>query len=600
MRYLRHFPIIILCLLFFLAAPVSAGNTSTSQAAKRDRVEIFANRGVLEEVPENTFAALRRIAESGIDGIAVDVRKTKDDQLVLMCDETIDRTTNGKGRVDQLLYAEIKQYDAGSWRGTEFKNERVPLFSDVLEFCKINNLKLILNVRQNYLEKQVLDLVKAHALTSQVYFWGTMRTIDTRDTELQGRELVFVSSEEMSEEKFARIHEDKKYGFSVILENDDRKKIRDRIRMGTDVILMDYPQVAMDIVNMEDRITATRTRVNRETESSVEEAGNNTAYIQKNVNTLVKTIEGGDYDKGRTAAMALAVLPGKYTAPALLKLLENKNPLVKQNAVWALGFCGSGDIGEYVQSLVKDKNSEVRREAVLSIRRLGYTRAIPLLIEALKTETDGGVKYDIARTLGFPGNQGAVFTLMNTLAKEKSWPVKSACVEALGHIGSDKAANALYDILVTDAGEDAAWTRTMAAWALADIGEGSIPFLVKALGDKEEATRRRASWALVKTGQPAVKALISSLHEISPFARERAAQTLGWIGDEGTVTSLMWALKDKEPSVVSAAAWALGRIGSPEAFSALKPLANSKNKDIQENAVEAIGRIAVKKEKVPE
>ena len=96
---------------------------------------------MLEDVPENTFAALRRVAELGIDGIAVDIRQTKDNQLVLMCDETIDRTTDGKGFVDQLLYAEIQQYDAGSWRGSEFRKERVPLLSDALKFCKINDLQ---------------------------------------------------------------------------------------------------------------------------------------------------------------------------------------------------------------------------------------------------------------------------------------------------------------------------------------------------------------------------------------------------------------------------------------------------------------------------
>ncbi|MCR4291818.1 MAG: glycerophosphodiester phosphodiesterase, partial [Candidatus Kuenenia sp.] len=66
-------------------------------------MEIFAHRGILEETPENTFAALHRIAELGIDGVLVDIRSTKDGRLILMNDETIDRTTDGMGRVDHLL-----------------------------------------------------------------------------------------------------------------------------------------------------------------------------------------------------------------------------------------------------------------------------------------------------------------------------------------------------------------------------------------------------------------------------------------------------------------------------------------------------------------
>ena len=149
-----------------------------------------------------------------------------------MCDETIDRTTDGKGRVDQLLYAEIQQYDAGSWRGAEFRNEQVPLLSDVLKFCKINNLKLILNVKQTCLEKQVLGLVKANEMSSQVYLWGTLRNFNPEDAELFGKELVYVSPEELTEEKLNRIHEEKKYAFTSLINNDNRKTLKNWVKYG--------------------------------------------------------------------------------------------------------------------------------------------------------------------------------------------------------------------------------------------------------------------------------------------------------------------------------------------------------------------------------
>ena len=235
---------------------------------------------------------------------------------------------------------------------------------------------------------------------------------------------------------------------------------------------------------------------------------------------------------------------------------------------------------------------------MLALKRLGATQSVPILIETLRTEKDPWVKYDIARALGMPGNQSTVYALINALMKEKNWYVKSACIEALGHIGSDKAMSILSHILITDAGEDAAWARIKAAWALAAIGEKSIPLLTNALRDNEESTRRRAGWALIKIGNPSVKLLISSLREINKFTRERVAQTLGWIGDERAVNSLLWALKDEEPSVVSAAAWALGRIGSPAALSELQSLVNNENIDIRENAVEAGQRILANKERM--
>ncbi len=588
---MRYFLSTILFLMFFSAISVFAEDTK--------RPEIIAHHGVLEDVPENTFAAFRRAVELGADGIEIDIRQTKDSQLILMCDETIDRTTDGKGRVDQLLYAEVQQYDAGSWRGAEFKNEPVPLLSDVLKFCKMNNLKLILNVKQTCLEKQVLDLVKANEMSSQVYLWGTLRNFNPEDAELFGKELVYVSPEEITEEKFDQIHEEKKYVFTSLINNDDRKTLKKWVRMGVDVILVDYPCVAMDILNIHRQIVSGKKPFkNREIRRPQMEADNNTAFIQEKVKTLVKTMTDDDSDKARNSASAMMVLPQRYTVLPLLKLLKNKHPQVKQNAVWSLGFCGDESTAAYLHSLLNDKNVEVRRETVLALKRLGATQSVPILIETLRTEKDFWVKYDIARALGTLGDQRAVYALINALMKEKNWYVKSACIEALGRIGSDKAMSILFNILITDAGEDAGWARTKAAWALAAIGEKSIPLLTNALRDNEESTRRRAGWALIKIGNPSVKLLISSLREINKFTRERVAQTLGWIGDERAVNSLLWALKDEEPSVVSAAAWALGRIGSPAALSELQSLVNNENIDIRENAVEAGQRILANKERM--
>ena len=589
-KNMRYFLSTILFLMFLSITSVFAEDTK--------RPEIIVHHGILEDVPENTFAAFRRAVALGVDGIEIDIRQTKDNQLILMCDETIDRTTDGKGRVDQLLYAEIQQYDAGSWRGAEFKNEQVPLLSDVLKFCKINNLKLILNVKQTCLEKQVLDLVKANEMSSQVYLWGTLRNFNPEDAELFGKELVYVSPEELIEEKLNLIHEEKKYVFTSLINNDDGKMLKKWVKMGVDVILVDYPCVAMDILNINRHIVGGKKPFKDREINRPQLEADNASFVQEKVKTLVKTMADDDSDKARNAASAMMVLPRRYTVIPLLKLLQNKHPQVKQITVWTLGFCGDESTAAYLHSLLNDKNVEVRRETVLALKRLGATQSAPILVETLRTEKDPEVKYDIARTLGMPRNQSAVYALINALMKEKNWHVKSACIEALGRIGSDKAMSILFNILITDAGEDAAWARTKAAWALAAIGEKSIPLLTNALRDNEESTRRRAGWALIKIGNPSVKLLISSLREINKFTRERVAQTLGWIGDERAVNSLLWALKDEEPSVVSAAAWALGRIGNPSALSELQSLVNNENIDIRENAIEAVKRIVANKERM--
>ncbi len=586
MRINKKISYIIIFLVFFLttfAGQLYAENTQ--------RVEIFAHRGILEETPENTFAALHRIAELGIDGVLVDIRSTKDGRLILMNDETIDRTTDGMGRVDHLLYSEIQQYDAGSWRGVEFEGERVPLLSDVLMFCKINKLKLILNIQQIFLEEQVAELINTYEMSSQVYLWGTMRNYSPKNARSFGKGLVYVSADELNDEKLKQIRKEKKYAFTSLLESDDRRIIQKAIKRGVDVLLVDYPYVAMDVLDINTRLNTATEIKKKEYEKRPLSIDNNDPFIHTKIKTLLNTLQSEGEDESRTAAITLAVLPQKYTVPPLLKLLKKKSAKIRQNAVWALSFCGDNTIAPQIEPLLNDKNTLVRREAVLALKRLGAVQSLQALTDRFQRETEINVRYDIARALGTLGNQGSVFPILEMLKREKSWLVKEACIEAAGNSGNDKAIAALYDILITDAESEASFARTKSAWALASMGEKAVPFLIKALQDNEESTRRKASWALIKTGAPAVPLLIGALNDVNEYTRSRAAQILGWVGNASAVTPLMWSLKDTSPLVVSSAAWTLGRIGTPKTLLSLKALINSGNEDVVESAFEAMGRI---------
>ena len=66
-------------------------------------MQIFAHRGFSLQYPENTMTAFRKALEAGADGIEMDARLTQDSQIVIMHDPTIDRTTNGKGKVRNML-----------------------------------------------------------------------------------------------------------------------------------------------------------------------------------------------------------------------------------------------------------------------------------------------------------------------------------------------------------------------------------------------------------------------------------------------------------------------------------------------------------------
>ncbi len=136
-------------------------------------MQIFAHRGFSSQYPENTMIAFRKALEAGADGIEMDARLTFDGQLVIMHDPTVDRTTNGKGKVRDLTLAEILSLDAGSRRGMVFENERVPMLEQV--FAELGK-KLLLNIELcNYeegddrtLADAAVDLIEKYDLVDSV------------------------------------------------------------------------------------------------------------------------------------------------------------------------------------------------------------------------------------------------------------------------------------------------------------------------------------------------------------------------------------------------------------------------------------------------
>ncbi|MGM0846283.1 MAG: glycerophosphodiester phosphodiesterase [Bacillota bacterium] len=94
---------------------------------------IVAHRGASALAPENTLSAFDTAVSLGADYIEVDIQMTKDGKLVAMHDVTVDRTTNGTGRVKNFTYDELISLDAGSWFSPWFKGERVPSLDSIID-----------------------------------------------------------------------------------------------------------------------------------------------------------------------------------------------------------------------------------------------------------------------------------------------------------------------------------------------------------------------------------------------------------------------------------------------------------------------------------
>lgn len=104
----------------------------TDPFALRGDVEIIAHRGFSAEAPENTVAALLAGVDAGADAVEFDLHTAGDGTPVLLHDESLRRTTNGRGRVTDLSADELASLDAGRWFADDFAGEPVPTLEAAL------------------------------------------------------------------------------------------------------------------------------------------------------------------------------------------------------------------------------------------------------------------------------------------------------------------------------------------------------------------------------------------------------------------------------------------------------------------------------------
>jgi glycerophosphoryl diester phosphodiesterase len=120
----------------------------------------IGHRGARAYEPENTLRSFSKALELGVDAVELDVRVTKDGEIVVIHDAEVDRTTDGKGLVNQLTLREIKQLR------TE-KDERIPTLEEALGFLD-RKAKVLVELKETGLEEKVLKAVREKKLEQNV------------------------------------------------------------------------------------------------------------------------------------------------------------------------------------------------------------------------------------------------------------------------------------------------------------------------------------------------------------------------------------------------------------------------------------------------
>ena len=138
------------------------------------RTQVSAHRGFSKKAPENTIPAFQAAMDCGADFIELDVQLTKDKQLVVIHDDKLDRTTDGKGFVRNHTYDELMQLSAGSWFGkdNEFDDVQIPLLSEVLDLVG-KDIMLNIEIKKSGDPKataeSVVDMIEEYGIVNSCY-----------------------------------------------------------------------------------------------------------------------------------------------------------------------------------------------------------------------------------------------------------------------------------------------------------------------------------------------------------------------------------------------------------------------------------------------
>lgn len=125
-------------------------------------VYVVGHRGAAGLMPENTIKGFRHAIELGVDYVECDVHLSRDRQLMVIHDTTVDRTTNGHGAIRDLTAARIRSFDAG-------QGEQVPTLDEVLETVR-HEVHLLIELKGIGVERAAVEAVKAHGMVDEVTF----------------------------------------------------------------------------------------------------------------------------------------------------------------------------------------------------------------------------------------------------------------------------------------------------------------------------------------------------------------------------------------------------------------------------------------------
>jgi glycerophosphoryl diester phosphodiesterase len=140
---------------------------------------LMGHRGAAALEPENTLLSINLALEIGVDAVEIDVHLTRDKELAVIHDSTLDRTTNGTGPVGSFTLSQMKKFDAG-------KGEHIPSLQEVIDLVR-GRCRLIVELKEEGTEQKVVKLIRENALYDSAYVISFWHRLVKRAKEMDNR-----------------------------------------------------------------------------------------------------------------------------------------------------------------------------------------------------------------------------------------------------------------------------------------------------------------------------------------------------------------------------------------------------------------------------
>ena len=261
--------LILLALLSTIMTPAFSDGKRQDQALPMRG--LCAHRGAMVTHPENTLAAFEEAIRLGAQMIELDVRLTKDQELVILHDATVDRTTNGSGSIGDLTLAKVKNLDAGSWKSPKFKDEKIPTLAEALAVMP-ENIWLNIHLKGDYdLGRRVAEVVVAAGRIEQSFLAcgfdaaagakSVNQNIQICNMERQSKNVDYVQQTIERKSEFIQLlrtpmNNDLRFLIEQLKKNnikinycctDDKKVLADLLAIGVDFVLVNNIEPALAV-----------------------------------------------------------------------------------------------------------------------------------------------------------------------------------------------------------------------------------------------------------------------------------------------------------------------------------------------------------------